>query len=203
MAVIYDNINQKFVEGLRATISNQGVNRVDFCVGYFNLRGWKCISDLVENLSGDYVYETKGDDEEEQFRYCRLLIGMQKADEELFQDFYSPYGMPKMSSERVQMSKRELVEDFKNQITYGVPTKEDEKALQMLLEQLKAGKVVVKLYLKNQLHAKLYLAYRPIDKSQPILSLLGSSNLTFAGLKGQEELDTEIPDRDNANDGQQ
>ena len=198
MAVIYDNINQKFVEGLRATISNQGVNRVDFCVGYFNLRGWKCIYDLVENLPGDYVYETKGDDEEEQFRYCRLLIGMQKADEELFQDFYSPYGMPKMSSERVQMSKRELVEDFKNQITYGVPTKEDEKALQMLLEQLKAGKVVVKLYLKNQLHAKLYLAYRPIDKSQPILSLLGSSNLTFAGLKGQEELDTEIPDRDNA-----
>lgn len=41
MAQIYDNINQKFVDGLRGIIGNIGVTRADFCVGYFNLRGWK------------------------------------------------------------------------------------------------------------------------------------------------------------------
>ena len=39
MARIYDNIETKFAEGLQGIITNVGVKRVDFCVGYFNLRG--------------------------------------------------------------------------------------------------------------------------------------------------------------------
>ena len=40
MAQIYDNIDVKFTDGLQGIISSLGVKRVDFCVGYFNLRGW-------------------------------------------------------------------------------------------------------------------------------------------------------------------
>ena len=40
MAYIYDNIESKFVQGLQDLITDPGVKRVDFCVGYFNLRGW-------------------------------------------------------------------------------------------------------------------------------------------------------------------
>ncbi len=36
MARIYDNINQKFSEGLQGIITNVGVKRVDFCVGSDN-----------------------------------------------------------------------------------------------------------------------------------------------------------------------
>ena len=36
MARIYDNIEHKFTDGLLAIITNQGVKRLDFCVGYFN-----------------------------------------------------------------------------------------------------------------------------------------------------------------------
>ena len=57
MARIYDNIETKFQDGLKGIISNLGVKRVDFCVGYFNLRGWDVIVDQVDELSGDYVYE--------------------------------------------------------------------------------------------------------------------------------------------------
>ncbi len=46
MARIYDNIDVKFTEGLRGIITNVGVKRVDFCVGYFNLRGWNLVVDL-------------------------------------------------------------------------------------------------------------------------------------------------------------
>ena len=63
MAQIYDNINNNFVDGLRGIIGNIGVTRADFCVGYFNLRGWRCISDLIEKLPGDSVYEMENDDE--------------------------------------------------------------------------------------------------------------------------------------------
>ena len=198
MAQIYDNINQKFVDGLRGIIGNIGVTRADFCVGYFNLRGWRCVSDLVDKLPGDYVFETEKDDDEQYFRYCRLLIGMQKADEESVQTLYSVSANKSIDSETVQRAKRRIVEDFKKQLVIGVPTKEDEKALKDLAEQLRLGKVVVKLYLKTQLHAKLYLAYRPGDNFNPIQSLMGSSNLTFSGLKGQGELDAEIADSTNA-----
>lgn len=35
MARIYDNIETKFTQGLQGIITNMGVKRVDFCVGYF------------------------------------------------------------------------------------------------------------------------------------------------------------------------
>lgn len=56
MARIYDNIDIKFTEGLQGIITNMGVKRVDFCVGYFNLRGWNLIVDQIDTLDGDYVY---------------------------------------------------------------------------------------------------------------------------------------------------
>ena len=48
MARIYDNIEQKFEAGLNNIITSPNVKRVDFCVGYFNLRGWKLIVDQVD-----------------------------------------------------------------------------------------------------------------------------------------------------------
>ena len=44
MARIFDNIDLKFEDGLKRVIGSQGVKRVDFCVGYFNLRGWTLLS---------------------------------------------------------------------------------------------------------------------------------------------------------------
>ena len=72
MARIYDNIEIKFTEGLQSIINNVGVKRVDFCVGYFNLRGWDLIVNQVDALQGDYVYESR----ERKLRVCSLLIGM-------------------------------------------------------------------------------------------------------------------------------
>ena len=46
-AYIYDNINDKFEDGLKQMMDNPLVKRVDFCVGSFNLRGWECIIDQV------------------------------------------------------------------------------------------------------------------------------------------------------------
>lgn len=63
---------------------------------------------------------------------------------------------------------------------------------------MKDGKVCVKLYLREPLHAKLYLAHRPDDYSNPIQSLMGSSNLTYSGLTRQGELNAEFGDSDQA-----
>jgi len=50
MPKIYDNIENHLVKGLNETLDLS--QRTDFCVGYFNLRGWKEVADKIENLSG-------------------------------------------------------------------------------------------------------------------------------------------------------
>ena len=75
------------------------------------------------------------------------------------------------------------------------PSNEDEAGLRRLAAQIKARKVVVKLFLRHTLHAKLYLLFRP-DPDSPVVGYLGSSNLTFAGLSGQGELNVDVLDHD-------
>ena len=91
----------------------------------------------------------------------------------------------------------QIAVEFKKQLLIGLPTKQDEWTLRRLSSQLKDGKVVVKLYLKEPLHAKLYLAYRPSDFSSKIIGIMGSSNLTYSGFKGQGELNADFTDSDH------
>lgn len=196
MARIFDNIDLKFTQGLQEIINpGIGVKRVDFCVGYFNLRGWDLIIDQIDTLPGDYV-------EEEAFnstvhRVCRLLIGMHQPPEELTRWLY---GKEKFTpdAEYVRAQKIKIAREFRKQLQLGQPTKQQEVTLRRLSQQLKDRKVVVKLYLREPLHAKLYLAYRPDDPVNPRMALMGSSNLTYSGLKGNGELNAEFQDRDQA-----
>ena len=193
MARIYDNIEIKFTEGLQGIISSLGVKRVDFCVGYFNLRGWNLVVDYIDKLPGDNVYEN----DKKVKRTCRLLIGMHRPPEELIRRLYSGEEyIP--DAEDVLEAKRKIAEDFRNQLLIGLPTNAGQDTLRHLTRQLKEGKVCVKLYLREPLHAKLYLAYRPDDNYNPIPAILGSSNLTYSGLTGNGELNAEFADSDSA-----
>lgn len=191
MARIFDNIDLKFEEGLKKVIGSQGVKRVDFCVGYFNLRGWNLVINEIDQLQGDYVDE----EGKNVFRTCRLLIGMHRPPEDYIRKLYSKNDeLP--DSEMVQRCKLQIALEFKRQLLLGLPTKQDEWTLRRLSTQMKEEKVCVKLYLREPLHAKLYLAYRPDDYSNPIQSLMGSSNLTYSGLTRQGELNAEFGDSD-------
>jgi len=192
MARLYDNIDLNFTDGLQGMITNIGVRRVDFCVGYFNLRGWNIVMDQIDTLEGDYVYEN----DKREFRRCRLLIGMHRPDEELVRQLYTSTNPP--DANYVSRCKLEIARDFKRQLLLGLPTKQDEFTLRRLSAQMKDEKVCVKLYLKEPLHAKLYLAHRPDDNFNKIQAIMGSSNLTYAGLTKQGELNAEFGDSDSA-----
>lgn len=193
MARIYDNIEIKFEQGLNDIIINTGVKRVDFCVGYFNLRGWDKIVNQIDLLPGDYVDENGSNE----FRTCRLLVGMHRPPEELVHILYSKNDeLP--SAEMVQRCKIQIALEFKKQLLLGLPSKKDEWTLRRLSAQMKEGKVCVKLYLREPLHAKLYLAHRPDDNFNKIQAIMGSSNLTYSGLTRQGELNAEFGDSDSA-----
>ncbi|KAB8314458.1 NgoFVII family restriction endonuclease [Tolypothrix campylonemoides VB511288] len=88
--------------------------------------------------------------------------------------------------------------EFRKQLTIGAPTNQDEAGLRRLSHQLKTEKLVIKLFLRHPLHAKLYLVHRN-DVNNPTVGFLGSSNLTLPGLAKQGELNVDVLDHDACN----
>ena len=182
MPRIFDNIDKSLLPALRETLAIS--DRSDFCVGYFNLRGWKQIDDNIERWSG-------GDG-----HCCRLLVGMQRLPAEELRTALRLIGRDaEIDNQTALRLKKKLAEEFRDQLAVGTPTNEDEVHLRRLARQIKGRKVVVKLFLRHPLHAKLYLLFRP-DPISPVVSYLGSSNLTLAGLSGQGELNVDVLDYD-------
>ena len=182
MPTIYDNISTPLLPTLRQTLS--GSHRADICVGYFNLRGWASIHDLVENFDGT-----------EDGR-ARVLIGMYQApDEEMRRSLRlirRPDVLDGPARARLQ---RQVAQSFREQLELGAPTDQDEATLRRVAKQIRTGRLQVKLFLRHTLHAKLYLGFRD-DHATPILGYLGSSNLTASGLSKGGELNVDVLDQD-------
>lgn len=181
MPDIFDNIELHLVDRLRDSID--AAFRADFCIGYFNLRGWRTIADHVDRWVGS------------EHACCRVLVGMQSAPKDELRAALSLVPDHGVDQARVVRLKLQMAEEFRQQLMVGAPTNADEAGLRQLSRQLKEGKVVVKLFLRYNVHAKLYLFER-LDKLNPRIGYVGSSNLTFAGLAKQGELNLNVLDRD-------
>lgn len=183
MPRVFDNLDpeSRLLPALQQTLALS--SRADFCIGYFNLRGWRGLSPHVDGWSSE-----KGP--------CRVLIGMQRLPHDDLRDALSltngPSSVDNQTANRIRL---QLAEQLREQLTIGAPTNADERTLRQLAAQLRAKKVVVKLFLRHPLHAKLYLLFRD-DPINPIVGYLGSSNLTFAGLSSQGELNIDVLDQD-------
>ncbi len=156
--------------------------RSDFCVGYLNLRGWQSIDDLIENW--DPAAGQVG----------RVLVGMQRPPHDEIRELYRAAGDGGLIDNAAAVRlKSQFAAHLREQITLGIPTGKDEAGLRRLAHQLRAGQVIVKLFLPYPLHAKLYLLFRD-DANNPITGFVGSSNLTVQGLARQGELNVDVLD---------
>ena len=109
MPRIFDNIEQQLLPALQETIPV--ANRADFCVGYVNLRGWKRLDSYIDRWSGG------------EGKCCRLLVGMQRLPQEELHEVLSLIrsgdGMDNQTALRL---KKKLAEDFREQLSLGIPT---------------------------------------------------------------------------------
>jgi superfamily II DNA or RNA helicase len=201
MPVIYDNIEQHLIDALRVTL--QDAESVDCCVGYFNLRGWGRLADAINLDNGLSAprSETLGEQKSpgsSAFPYARVLVGMHRGPEEEMRLAQRAIQRDMLlDGPTAARLRRRAAESFEQQLKFGLPTAEAERALQQLARQIRAQQVRVKLFLRYPLHAKLYLAHRT-DRVAPLVAYLGSSNLTQAGLFRQGELNVDVLDQDAA-----
>lgn len=182
MPQIFDNINDTLLRYLLDTLDHS--YRADFCVGFFNLKGWSSIDDKVDGFIGG------GNS------CARVLVGMHRLPlDELRYAMRISDGSLFLDNRTASKLKKDCAQQFRDQLVIGIPTNRDEAALRRLSSQLKAQKVIVKLHLPFPLHAKLYLMHKE-DANVPIVGVLGSSNLTMAGLEKQGELNIDVLDGD-------
>ncbi len=174
MPTVYDNISNTLFNGLKDVL--QDAYGANFCIGYFHLRGWHQIAKYIERFDGNKSC-------------CKILIGMYRPPEKEMQTLQSALkDKPSiMDGPTIARLRKRIIEGFKEQIEFGVPSSIAESTLRTLGKQLRTGKVKVKLFLRYPLHAKLYLIERK-DKITPLIGFVGSSNLTLSGLSQQGEL---------------
>ncbi|MCS7088797.1 MAG: helicase-related protein [Thermoflexales bacterium] len=181
MPTIIDNEQVKLLDQL-----NQFANRAyqfKVCIGFLNVKGWSALGNLVRSLPANPSDPP-----------CRVLLGMIQPE----------HGVDPASFERKLADGRHrravrqaVIDEARAQITRGVPTAQAQAALRLLAEQIRCGIVRIKLYLCYPLHAKLYLLRRD-DPITPLIGYVGSSNLTYAGLYEQGELNVDVVDQDAA-----
>ena len=178
MPKIYDNQENSFLSGLSDALGRS--HRSDICAAYFNLRGWKKIAGFID------AYKGGGQNQ------CRLLLGMYTPDYQLRQELMQKD--QQIDNKTAKRLRDETIKKLRDQLMTGVPSNEDEKGLRILAQQLRDKKAVVKCFTRHPLHAKLYMTFNKTEFAGKI-GFLGSSNLTYAGLEKNGELNIDVLDQ--------
>ncbi|MEM7530709.1 MAG: hypothetical protein AAF639_00920 [Chloroflexota bacterium] len=159
MPSIFDNIDNKLLPTLKDTLAESV--RADFCVGYFNLRGWQQIDAEIEQFSGECI-----PDAQDYHSQCRLLVGMHRRPQEDVRIALME-GDDRVTQGDVPQLRRQLAEEFRQQLMLGTPTNmETSLAIQSIL----SGN-------PNQSSTKS-TPYSPNTTGSPMKSWISSSTMT-------------------------
>lgn len=150
------------------------------CIGFFNLRGWNELSEIVKFKSG------------------RILVGLPRNDfQEAIDRLQFLQAETLITNKLALETKQQYIKSLSAQLRVGAPSLEEKETLKNLNGLIETGQVQIKLYTKSRLHAKLYiLKHNEINQA-----LIGSSNLTYSGINGVGELNTDlVADIESASD---
>jgi len=189
---IIDNRKEKLVDHINRILPS--VERAKFAVGYFFLSGFEPIQ---KNLQG--VSELK------------LLIGNTTNRQTLEQisEGYKRLELVDQALEDIRLSKKadqrqrasETKENLQEAVALMDQTDEGEALVKTLVNLIEEKRLKVKVYTKGRLHAKAYIFdYKQLydDKGNLVTlpskgtAVVGSSNLTLAGISDNTELNVRI-----------
>lgn len=102
-----------------------------------------------------------------------------------------------------KLSHKETKDNFSDEIKKEMETSEDsinvERGIEKFIEWLKSGKLEIRVYPAERIHAKLYIMSFKDDDRDVGRVITGSSNFTKAGLKDNLEFNVELKNRSDYN----
>lgn len=194
---IIDNRDEKLVDHINRILSSTDSAR--FAVGYFFLSG---LTPIAERLSGVkelrlLIGNTTNRETLEQLAegYRRLDMVAEKAEEQAY---------PKRTEAKKMAS--ETAENIKTSVELMDQTDEGETLVKTLVRLIEEKRLKVKVYTKGRMHAKAYIfdygtlfdgSGKPVERHENGIAIVGSSNLTLAGVTHNTELNVVVQGNDN------
>jgi len=185
---IIDNQEQKLTDHVGRMLEN--AERAKFAVGYFFLSGFKEISQRLKNVNE-----------------LRLLIGSTTSLETLEE---LAKGQQALEHVKSQLEQKKYLTTYQQEELIKKDTKafdesaaaidqsdENEEYLKTLAGMIESGKIKVKIYTKGTLHAKAYIVDYPEGRYERGSAIVGSSNLSLAGIESNTELNVVVPGNEN------
>ena len=176
MTLLHAHSDPDFTQHLRAVLAEADgePHSVDIAVGYFYLSGFRVVTDLLADRPGQ----------------VRLLLG--RTDRPTQQEIAAGYGPQEPAPATLSRTQEVAIRDE----TVGnvgrsaaLQPQEDASAaaIKSLAALIAGGKVEVRAYLKERLHAKAYIGYTGLA-SAPGTAIIGSTNFSASGFNGNTEL---------------
>jgi hypothetical protein len=194
---IIDNRNEKLVDHIKRILSS--TERARFAVGYFFLSG---LTSIAERLSA--------------VKELRLLIGNTTNRETLEQlaEGYRRLDMVVDAVEAQSYPKRteakrmanETAENVRTAVELMDQTDEGEALVKVMVRMIEEKRLKVRVYTKGRMHAKAYifdygevfdLLGNKLDRHEDGIAIVGSSNLTLAGVTHNTELNVMVQGNSN------
>ena len=194
---IIDNRTEKLVDHLNQILGTS--ERARFAVGYLFLSGLTSVAKRLLNL-----------------KELRLLIGntTNKETVEMLAEGYKRLDLAAEEIEKQVYPKRtesgkmaeETAGNLRNAVEWMDQTDEAQELIAGLLRMIEEKRLKVKVYTKGRLHAKAYIcdygkvfdpAGKEIGRHEKGIAVVGSSNLTLAGLTHNTELNVVVQGNQN------
>lgn len=180
---IIDNSKNKLVEVLKQKLSVS--KKARFAVGFLFLSGFKELKNEIDNLEKLEILAGPRTNKQT----VELMLLEEKWEKAVKDTLEKTRYLPEDKRQEI------LEEEFKglvNDLSYIKPTQENIEFLKWFLEKLKEGKIEIRIYYKEPLHAKLYLFEYRDQRHGKGEAIVGSSNFSVSGFGLNTELNVRV-----------
>lgn len=155
-------------------ILNKNTQFFDVLVGYFRASGFHLLKDALKNVDK-----------------TRILIGID-TDKKII----SMYENTQQEIKELSLSNKEAIDEYKIKLQDEFDNSEDnedvENGVNKFVEMIKNGKLEIRIFTKQQIHAKLYIMRDFKDSPDFGRVITGSSNFSQNGLVNNLEFNVEL-----------
>jgi len=194
---IIDNRNEKLVDHINRILAS--TERARFAVGYFFLSGLECLARQLAKV-----------------KELRLLIG-DTTDRKTLEQLAEGYRRLELVSEALEAqayarradTKRmaaETAENIRSTMELMDQSDDGEELVKVLVRLIEEKRLKVRVYTKGRMHAKAYvfdygdvydLLGNLVERHENGIAVVGSSNLTLAGITHNTELNVIVQGNNN------
>lgn len=158
-------------------ILNNNVQFFDVLVGYFRSSGFYKMYESMEKVEK-----------------IRILVGL-NVDKKTVEMIYEANKENKVNFVSNMEAKKKYSNEVNDEIELSEDSKNVEVGIKKFIEFVKCGKLEIRVYPHNPIHAKVYIMRKDLSKSEDYGKVItGSSNFSQSGLSDQLEFNVELKD---------